>query len=260
VRIRKIIPVVLLACLALSVTLNVVLARKFSHSYRMFQMVCLDPAGSGAFRTGWRIPDDAHHEPLAILFGDSRIARWRPLPSATGCRVINCGVGGQTSALALLRLERDVLVHHPRVVVVQIGVNDLKLVGVFPERKRAIVDSCWRNIRELVDRTAAENIHVVLLTVFPTGPVGLLRRTVWSEEVVTSIDEVNKKLLELTRPGVTVVDCDPVLAAGEGLRREYVQDTLHLTSSAYEMLNRHLTPILQQLAQAAQTRETNALQ
>lgn len=246
---RKIALAVFVVSLILSVSLNIVLARRFSQCYRQLQMVRLDPAMSGVLRTEDGVPDHARNEPLVILLGDSRISQWSPSPSVSGCRVINHGVNGQTTALCLLRLEKDVLASHPRAVVMQIGVNDLKLIGLFPDRKRFIVDSCWRNIRQLVDRITAQDIDIVILTIFPPGPVGLLRRSVWSREIDASIEEINARLLGLAGPGITVVDCDPVLKPAGRLNREYARDTLHLTPSAYEALNHQVAPILQQLTQ-----------
>ncbi len=244
---RRIVAGTLVVLLAASMLLNIVLLQRFFRCYRTLHMLCLDPTGASAFSAETTPGEDGGGEPLVILFGDSRVAQWSPLPAVADCRVVNYGVSGQTTALTLLRLERDVLLPRPRVAVVQVGINDLKLIGLFPERKRFIVESCWRNIRELVDRMVAANIDVVLLTVFPPGPVGLLRKPVWSDDIVSCTDEINGRMLGSRKPHVTVVDCDVILRSADGLRREYVRDTLHLTPSAYQALNHHLQPVLQQL-------------
>ena len=250
---RRVMMIVLVVLLASSVMLNVVLMRRFFDCYRRLQMICLNPAGWGAFEETQLPPDNGRAEPLVVLLGDSRIAQWSPCPAVAGCHIVNRGVSGQTTAMALLHWEREPLLARASVAVIQIGINDLKQVGLFPERARLIVDSCWRNIRELVDRMVASNIDVVLLTVFPTGPVGLLRRPIWSEEVVTAVDEINGRLLSLNGPRVSVLDCDPVLKSGGRLRRGYAQDTLHLTPKAYEALNGRLTPVLEKLMQDRKT-------
>jgi len=46
------------------------------------------------------------------------------LGAALGVPVWNAGISGDTTARALQRLDADVLVHRPRVVVVELGVND----------------------------------------------------------------------------------------------------------------------------------------
>lgn len=244
---RRIVAGTVVALLAASMLLNVVLLQRFFRCYRALHTLCLDPTGARAFSAETTPGEDGGGEPLVVLFGDSRIAQWSPLPAVADCRVINRGISGQTTALTLLRLERDVLLLRPRVVVVQIGINDLKLIGLFPERKHSIVESCWRNIQELVDRMAAANIDVVLLTVFPPGPVGLLRRPVWSDDTLRCTDEINSRMRGWKKSRLMVVHCDSILTSADGLRREYARDTLHLTPSAYKALNHQLEPILEQL-------------
>jgi acyl-CoA thioesterase-1 len=58
-----------------------------------------------------------HGLPLAQTF-PLRLGR------ALGVPVVNAGVSGDTTARGLGRLERDVLAHRPRLVVVELGVND----------------------------------------------------------------------------------------------------------------------------------------
>jgi len=246
---RKVILPLVLAALVVSVLLNIVLSAKYFRSYRMLQSVCLDPMVFGVSQVEQAPPDDCRGEPLVVMLGDSRIAQWSPLPIVGGCRIVNRGVGGQTTALTLLRLQRDVLSVRPCAVVIQIGVNDLKLTGLFPERRQVIVDSCQRNIQELVNRMTREGIQVMLLTIFPPGPAGLLRRSIGWGDVSACVEETNRQLLELAGPCVSVLDCDPILKQDGHLRREYAKDTLHLTPSAYEALNRGLVPVLEQLLQ-----------
>lgn len=244
---RRIMAGTLVVPLAASMLLNVVLLQRFFRCYRALHMLCLDPTGASALPAERTLGQESGGESLVVLFGDSRIAQWSPLPAVPDCRVVNHGISGQTTALTLLRLERDVLLPRPRVAVIQIGINDLKLIGLFPERKRFIVESCWGNIRELVDRMVAANIDVVLLTVFPPGPAGLLRKPIWSDDIIRCTDEINGRMLGLNKSRLMVMDCDPILRSADGLRREYVRDTLHLTPSAYKALNQHLEAVLQQL-------------
>jgi len=232
----------LLVATGWSVVLNVLLADGLLALYREFQTVRLNPAGSGAFRAE-KIDD----EPLVILFGDSRIAQWMPLPAVEGCRVVRRGVGGQTTAQALLRLDEDVLAARPRAVVVQVGINDLKTLGVLPDRREAIVESCLRNIETLVDRMAAQGIEVVVLPILPPGPVDLSRRLVWSEAIGDSVEQVNGLLLGWKKDHVTILECRSLLAPKGGIKPEYAGDTLHLTLAGYETLNRQLEPVLRQM-------------
>ena len=82
---RRVIMIVLVLLLASSVMLNVVLMRRFFDCYRRLQMICLNPAGWGAFEETQLPPDNGRAEPLVVLLGDSRIAQWSPCPAVAGC-------------------------------------------------------------------------------------------------------------------------------------------------------------------------------
>lgn len=74
-------------------------------------------------------------------------------------RLINAGIAGSTSAYALERLERDVLAHHPQLVIIEF-VNDMSL----PPHK--IRD----NYRELISRLRRAGAEVIVITPHYTWP------------------------------------------------------------------------------------------
>lgn len=74
----------------------------------------------------------------------------------SGVSVVNAGVSGDTAALGLARLERDVLSLHPDIVLVSFGLNDMKN-GVPVSRFTAELD---RMVGAVLDREG----EVVLLT------------------------------------------------------------------------------------------------
>jgi len=63
-----------------------------------------------------------------VFFGDSRAYDW-PAPSGLeGLEFVNRGIGNQTTAQVLGRFEAHIAPLHPQVVVLQVGINDLKLI------------------------------------------------------------------------------------------------------------------------------------
>ena len=70
-------------------------------------------------------------------------------------RVINAGLSGHTTANGLDRLETDVLQHHPTLVTISFGLNDM--VRVPPDQFRS-------NLEQLIDRCQAQQSLVVLCT------------------------------------------------------------------------------------------------
>ena len=78
----------------------------------------------------------------------------------------------------------------------------------------------------------------MLLTIFPVGPVPLVRRPIWSERIPEAVDRVNRELRAMAGPGLEVVDCDTILAEGGWMKEAYAADEFHLTRAAYEVPER----------------------
>jgi lysophospholipase L1-like esterase len=235
--------VVLAAGLMLSLAVNLALAALLRRVYAEAHAIRLDPTGAAVY-AGAATPPADPAQPRIVLFGDSRAQAWTDPPVPQGCEAVNRGIGNQTTAQILLRLDRDVLRLGPRVVVLQAGVNDLKTLGLFPDRAGAIVEGCRANLRAIVDRLRAAGITVVVTTIFPVGPPELARRPIWSDATVEAIDEVNRSLRDLAGVGVIVVDCDPVLRQGHYIDPRLSADTLHLNPAGYRALDAALRPAL----------------
>lgn len=77
------------------------------------------------------------------------------LGQSLGVPVVNAGVSGDTTEGGLQRLDRDVLQHRPRLVVVELGVNDV--FGQWP-RERTVA-----NLRTITQRIRAQGAGVILL-------------------------------------------------------------------------------------------------
>jgi lysophospholipase L1-like esterase len=234
---------VLSLSLAASVYLNVSYYGKARDFYAEVNRVRLDPLGLDAYAAHARAPAARTGAPLVVFFGDSRAAEW-PAPRLAGLEFANLGLGAQTSAQALGRYPHHVTPLAPAVVVIQVGVNDLKAIKFLPGQERAIVERCKANLRALVDLAARDGAHVVIATIFPPGapspedgslPAGVLR----------AIDEVNRAIGTLAGDRVTVLDAARILANG-GARTDaaFSKDLLHVNGSAYEALNRDLAPVL----------------
>ena len=209
--------------------------------------VRLDPGGLKFYQAERNAPRDVGR-PRVVLFGDSRALMWSSPTGLAPYEVVNRGIGNQTTAQALLRLEADLAPLRPRVVVVEVGVNDLKAVAEFPERRDEIVGDCERNIDRIVEKIRSTGAAVVLVGVFGIGDVALWRRPFWSDDVITVIREVNTHLRSLAGGGVLFFDPDPVIDDGRGrIKGEYQYDFLHLDGAGYSALNERLVPLLRSL-------------
>jgi lysophospholipase L1-like esterase len=203
----------------------------------------LDPLGLKVYAAERAKP--APGSPVVVLFGDSRALMWSEPAALTRYHVVNRGIGYQTTAQILGRLELDVVSLRPDVVVLEAGVNDLKAIADFPTRRPEIVASCEANLERIVERCKSTGAQVIVVAVFDVGDVPLWRLPFWSSNVSTAVHEVNEFLARLTGPKVAFFDANPLLEdAPDHIRREYQIDYLHLTPAGYLALNRQLVPLL----------------
>lgn len=193
-------------------------------------------------------PSPPRTKPLkrVVLFGDSRALSW-PKPDMLGYEFINRGIGNQTTAQINLRFKQHVVPLKPDIVLIQMGINDLKTIPLFPEQRQTIINQCKTNIQSVVNASQALGSKVLLTTIFPTAEVPLERRLIWSEDVNQAIQEVNSFIKTLASKQVEVIDSYSLLK-GEGdlIQIDYSRDLLHLNSTGYSKLNDELSKQLKQ--------------
>ncbi|MFZ1387703.1 MAG: SGNH/GDSL hydrolase family protein [Thiolinea sp.] len=212
------------------------------HLYKAENAVRLDPLQLSVY------PDAPTKQPelqRMVFFGDSRALSW-PAPDLQGLEFINRGIGDQTSEQIRLRYTAHVQALKPDLLILQLGVNDLKNIPLFPEKRAAIVEQLKRNLQWIVQQARADGSRVLITTIFPLGKVPLERRLVWSDEVAPAIREVNSFIPSLAGEGVQVLDAFSVLQGETDLiQAPYSRDLLHLNAEGYSALNAALKPILQ---------------
>jgi lysophospholipase L1-like esterase len=237
--------VVLLAlALAVSLGANAYLLQRGESYYAQLNVVRLDPLGLSA-HAGDAPPPVTPPRRRVVFFGDSRAQMWISPPDSPELQFVNRGVGNQTSAQVLARFDVEIPPLHPDVLVIEVGVNDLKAIPLFPARHAEIVATVESNVRELVRRSRALGARVILVTVFPIGEVDLAHRLEWSDEVRPSVADVNRYFDTLAGDGVELLHADPVLLGDSGaIRPTYAVDMFHFSASAYAALDEKLLPML----------------
>lgn len=212
------------------------------HLYQAENAVRLDPLQLSIY------PDAPAKKPelqRIVFFGDSRALSW-PAPELQGLEFVNRGIGDQTSQQIRLRYAAHVQPLKADLIILQVGVNDLKNIPLFPEKRAAIVEQLKRNLQWIIQQARADESRVLITTIFPLGNVPLERRLVWSDEVAPAIREVNTFIASLAGEGVQVLDAFKVLQGETDLiQAEYSRDLLHLNTQGYEALNAALRPVLQ---------------
>jgi len=132
------------------------------------------------------------------------------LSEAIGWPVINAGIPGDTTARALQRLDRDVLSHDPRMVLITLGGNDLKN-GV--DKKTA-----FKNLYAIVTAIQSEGALVV---------IGGIKLLFWDR----GYDEEYEELAEKTG-AILIPDILSGLMGNESL----MSDTIHPNAAGYAIM------------------------
>jgi lysophospholipase L1-like esterase len=187
-----------------------------------------------------------HFKATVLMVGDSRMAAWKISPPP-GIRLVNAGVDGATTGLLRIWLRPLLEEFQPDVVVIQVGINDLKLVGIQPKLMPVLVAQAATNLQEICRDCLAHPSKVILLQIWPTGPPEWLRLPVWNGQVADSVNDLNALLTDqkLISPDVCVVD----LLAESGRRpvpADYL-DALHFRPEFYQQLTPALLHRLQKL-------------
>lgn len=231
--------------LMVSVGSNIFLFIAARHYYLLLNKTTLDPLGLEYF-TGNLKPSDVNKSTTKVVFfGDSRAEAWAFSKEIKGFSVVNRGVSGQTSTQVLGRFEKQILPLRPQIIIVQVGINDLKTIPLFPDRQTTIIANSKANIQEIVKRSHSLGAKVILTTIIPPGEIPLVRKPFWSSDVDRAVVEVNSYIYSLQAPNVIIFDSYSLL--NQTQKNKYYRDSLHLNSKGYEILNKELTKVLIQL-------------
>jgi lysophospholipase L1-like esterase len=163
------------------------------------------------------------------------LAHWKE--SFHGWNAANFGWGGDTAENVLWRLQHGELDGvNPRVVVIQVGANNLARPPLNEERKSAFERSCSAIIETC--RKKAPDAVIYQFGVFPRNDVDLS---------LAEVREINARLKKLAEEQkVHFVELtDKLIGDDSKLKKGVTVDGLHLSLKGYQIWADALTPILE---------------
>lgn len=155
-------------------------------------------------------------------------------------RVINSGIGGNTSIQMLARLDKDVLSHHPQVTLVMTGLNDAEYIdpgAVLRDTPRVALNDFADKLRQIISRVRAAGGKVLLLTPnpmtgkYPYASLGYYKEhdvnsalDIYAASVRSVARETNTDLVDVYAAWIHIPDYERLLLDGvhpnvEGHRR-----------------------------------------
>ncbi len=212
--------------------------QKAQHYYKEYRAFRPQAHGVSAATT-LELPQN-HEQRRFVLFGDSRVQEWQPLPQLDNTLVINAGVSGETALEALRRLDHDVLRLQPHVVLIQLGMNDLTAAATRGIKKPdKLMRQMKSSMEEIIDRLMERNVRVVLTPVIPAKPLSVVRKLFWRDELDPLLADVNMFLKGLAdEHALQWIDLlVPLYDENGNLRTDWYFDTLHLHQGRYDAFN-----------------------
>lgn len=245
-RIFLVVTTILVLLLTMSVILNFILYRYANQYYLQLNGTRLDPLGVIFYEPADPPENELTPQKIKVVFfGDSRAHQWPEPQDLDQFIFLNRGIGAQTSTQVVERYDKHISPLEPDILVVQVCINDLKTIPLYPHLKGQIIDKCKANLKQIVDKSREQGTKVVLTTIFPLGELPIERRFFWSDEVGEAIVEVNDYINTLQTENVVIYDTTAILAGQSGqVRAEYSYDFLHLNEKGYRVLNEGLEKIL----------------
>jgi lysophospholipase L1-like esterase len=235
----------LLGSLAISISLNIILYKRGIKYYIDLNQTRLDPWQLNTYPPEANPPKNPQTlSKRVVFFGDSRVLSW-PAPNLPNYEFINRGIGGQTSTQIKGRFDQHIRPLQPDIVVLQLGINDLKTIGLFPEKKAEIMANCRENIREIVKKSQELGAVVILTTIFPFGDIPLARKPFWSDDIFPAVKEINALIASLGDEDIIIFDTFSILADDRGMMQSGDRiDELHYNQRAYQKINQEFTELL----------------
>ena len=181
----------------------------------------------------WR--RDTNNESGAVVFlGDSITQGWRTVAKDfPDLRVVNRGIGGDTTRGVLYRLNADVLSLKPTAVVLLIGINDLGNGGK-PE-------DAADNVKAILRALKKSNPHmpIIVCKVMPS-----------KHQLADKIEQLNALVDEIVKSDPQYIRCDTwsIYADENGdCKKEEFPDMLHPNAIGYVKWTDALKPIFARL-------------
>lgn len=224
--------------LAVALVTGFLLIRRYYLSYNLLRLDPLEMKSAKGI-----IPDKNDTLKSIWLLGDSRIAYWdESLLPGKANNFINLGIPGQTSSQVRLRLKENLERSAPSMLLLEVGINDIKIIGIDKLMERQVLEGTYINLTSIIEICMEKNIEVIYLNIFPAGKPGFLRSVVWNKIADSTIVKLNDRMKAFCLDNnVRYFDAYEVLSSGcLHIKDSYRKDFLHINDDGYKALTSQL--------------------
>jgi lysophospholipase L1-like esterase len=169
-------------------------------------------------------------KPDGIVFlGDSLTQRYPLNEFYPGLQTYNRGIDGDTTSGVLKRLDVSVFDLKPKIVVLQIGTNDLQVASLTKEQTVDQIKTIIHTIHQHLPLTT-----ILLVSLYPVNETGekLVEKLIVGPRNNVDIQWINSQIKDIKH--VSFVDVYPHLLDEDGqLNMRFSKEGLHLSLGGY---------------------------
>jgi lysophospholipase L1-like esterase len=199
-----------------------------------------------------------NQQPSLIITGASYAQSW-PIGEIGCLKVSNTGIDGQVSTEVRDRFAKDVLAAKPKAVIIWGYIND------FSNSPREVAEqtkkTAFENIKAMAEAAQQAGVTPVLATEITMGlPDSIIDTLVrwinnikgkqsFQDYISSNVMAVNEQVRAYAKQmGFPVLDIEKVMTNEAGNRKVgyYTEDYSHITEAAYQALDAHALPELQE--------------
>src|SRR5579871_4739159 len=175
----------------------------------------------------------AASENRVVFLGDSITDYWRLADYFAGKPYINRGIDGQSTPQMLVRFRQDVILLHPKVLVVLAGTNDI--AGVTGRTRNEDLEANYASMAELA---RLHHIRVVFASLLPVNNYSEDAKESFALRPRQRIVALNSWLKDYcARNGLVYLDYFSAMVDAKGmLRKELSDEGLHPNAAGYKIM------------------------
>lgn len=171
-----------------------------------------------------------------LFLGDSRVSQWQQWDQFNARYL---GFPGATSFQILGSLATNSSLDYcASTVVIQLGINDIKLVGVDAGKQELVINDAVSNISKIAELIAGCSDKVIIQSIIAASTPGPVRSLFWNDAVNVSVTTINHRLLDSNLANNVVVSNVEGIFLSEP--NAFYADTLHFTEAGYKKLNQSI--------------------
>lgn len=226
--------------LLIAIIIVILVLTKYKNQYINYNLLRLNPLEESKSALD-QLKSSQNKDSVIWLLGDSRISQWNLFYLKTlESPIVNLGIEGQTSKQTLENFKKYLEISHPYCVVIQVGINDFKVIGLLEDKTNEIVSNCYSNTIEILNECKSRNIRAIYIPIIPTGKIEFLRRFIWNSGIDKQIIEFNTRMKAYcSGNNVLYFDFANMMEKIPGAeKKKYQKGFLHLSDSGYRYLSK----------------------